>query len=109
MGSSRTNSHSTLPWHRKHDGKIAPGARERFVEYQTALRGDGVAKGLMTVQTRTGRKRVWEYTYTLHTEGVAGPIVRAMARDVTERLQTEAELRQLNEELERRVQEWTGA
>jgi PAS domain S-box-containing protein len=94
---------------------LAPEARERFAEYQTALRRDDVAKGLMTVQTRTGRKRVWEYTNTLHTEGVTAPIVRAMARDVTKRLQTEAELCQLNEELERRVQRpaaflsWAGA
>jgi PAS domain S-box len=47
----------------------------------------------LCVVTRTGERRIWEYHNTLRTEGVASPIVRGMARDVTERKRAEAALR----------------
>ncbi len=43
--------------------------------------------------TRNGERRIWEYNNTLRTEGVASPIVRGMAHDITERKRAEAELR----------------
>jgi two-component system cell cycle sensor histidine kinase/response regulator CckA len=66
---------------------------DEFDDYIAELRKEGIAHGLMAVQTRAGEKRVWEYTNTLRTEGVAVPIVRGMAHDVTEQRRAEAELR----------------
>jgi PAS domain S-box-containing protein len=51
----------------------------------------------MAIQTRSGEKRLWEYTNTLRTEGVVAPIVRGVAHDVTERKKAEAALRKAEE------------
>ena len=51
----------------------------------------------MAVVTRSGEQRIWEYHSTLRTEGVATPIVRAIAHDVTERVRAEKALRASNE------------
>jgi len=51
----------------------------------------------MMIRTITGEKRIWEYNNTLRREGVAVPIVRGMAHDVTERKQAEGRLTELNE------------
>ncbi|MDI6764241.1 MAG: PAS domain S-box protein [Thermodesulfobacteriota bacterium] len=71
---------------------LAPEVRGQFDEYLTRIREQGSAKGLFLVQTRTGEKRLWEYNNTLRTEGVAEPIVRGMAHDVTERKKMEQAL-----------------
>lgn len=63
---------------------LSPEVRDQLDDYLTRIRADGVASGLMLVQTRTGEKRIWEYYNTLRTEGVSPPIVRGMARDITE-------------------------
>lgn len=76
---------------------LAPEAREEFPEYLAVLRRDGIARGLMSVQTRSGERRVWEYANTVRTEGVAAPIVRGMAHDVTDRLRAERLLRKSEE------------
>ena len=73
---------------------LAPEVRDRFDDYLVRIRKDGVASGLMLVQTSTGERRIWEYHNTLRTEGVARPIVRSLARDVTERKRAEAALRE---------------
>ncbi len=64
---------------------LAPKVRHEFDGYIAAIRRDGGARGLLLVQTRTGEKRLWEYNNSLRTEGLPAPIVRGMARDVTER------------------------
>jgi PAS domain S-box-containing protein len=64
---------------------LAPEYREQFETYLTRIRTAGVDKGVMTVITRTGERRFWEYYNTLRTAGVPFPIVRGMAHDVTER------------------------
>ncbi|MDI6726296.1 MAG: CHASE domain-containing protein, partial [Smithellaceae bacterium] len=74
---------------------LAPGARPEFDEYLTTIRREGAARGLMVAQTRTGEKRLWEYDNTLRTEGVPRPIVRGLARDITERVRAEAAREQL--------------
>ena len=58
------------------------------------IRKHGAAQGLMVVQTRAGERRIWEYKNTLRTDGVAEPIVRGMARDITERKHAENALRE---------------
>jgi PAS domain S-box-containing protein len=71
---------------------IAPEYREQFDAYLARIKTVGADKGLMAVLTRTGERRIWEYNNTLRTEGVPHPIVRGMARDVTERVRAEKAL-----------------
>ena len=47
----------------------------------------------MRVRTAGGETRFWEYNNTLRTEGVAIPIVRGRAQDITERKLAETALR----------------
>ena len=72
---------------------IAPESREQFEGYLERIKTAGADEGLLCVIARNGKRRIWEYNNTLRTEGVALPIVRGMARDVTERKQAEAALR----------------
>jgi PAS domain S-box-containing protein len=74
---------------------LAPEVREEFAKYISAVRRDGVAQGLMLILTRSGERRIWEYHNTLRVEGVPAPIVRGMARDVTERLLAERTIHSL--------------
>jgi len=66
--------------------------RDRFQSYLDAIQRDGVAKGLMAVQTSGGAARVWEYSTLLHNSG-STPIVVGAGRDVTERIHTQRVLR----------------
>jgi PAS domain S-box-containing protein len=72
---------------------LVPEVRELFGSYLDEIRTVGTARGLMWVQTRNGERRLWEYKNTLRTEGVAEPIVRGMAQDITERKRAEDALR----------------
>jgi len=67
--------------------------RDQFDTYIATLRRDGRAAGLMRVSTSSGEKRILEYNNTLRTEGVQEPIVRGLARDITERRRAEEALR----------------
>jgi PAS domain S-box-containing protein len=87
---------------------LAPEFRAQFAEYMAALRRDGVATGLMTVLTKNGERRTWEYRNTLRTSGVAAPIVRGMARDVTARIQAESARRQLQARVAEEIRERTA-
>jgi PAS domain S-box-containing protein len=78
---------------------LAPEVREEFDTYLATIQKEGAASGLMLLQTSTGERRIWEYHNTLRTEGVAEPIVRGTAHDVTERKQAERALRKAHEEL----------
>jgi len=51
----------------------------------------------MYVQTKSGERRIWEYHNSLRTEGVATPIVRGMARDITEERSAQKALRESEE------------
>ena len=72
---------------------LPPKSRALFPEYLATLRKESRARGLMQVLTRTGEKRILEYDNSLRTEGVEEPIARGVARDVTERVRMEEELR----------------
>jgi formate hydrogenlyase transcriptional activator len=65
----------------------------------------GEAHGVMAVLTRSGEQRIWEYHNTLRTEGVASPIVRGIAHDLTEQRRTEKRLREASESLLDKVHE----
>ena len=72
---------------------LVPEVRLEFDRYLDEIRTHGTARGLMWVQTRNGDRRLWEYKNTLRTEGVAEPIVRGMAQDITERKRAEERMR----------------
>jgi PAS domain S-box-containing protein len=69
---------------------IAPEFRDQFDAYLLQIAHAGEAQGLMAVMTRAGERRIWEYRNTLRSEGVAAPIVRGIAHDVTEQKRTTA-------------------
>jgi len=73
---------------------IAPRSRQGFDEYLRAIVRDGKASGLITVLTRGGEERIWEFHNSLRTEGVTTPVVRCVAHDVTERIRIEKKLRE---------------
>ena len=73
---------------------IVAEARAGFPAYLAEIQTSGTARGLMRIQTASGDKRWWEYDNTLRTEGVATPVVRGMAQDVTERRKLEQALMQ---------------
>src|ERR1022692_1552162 len=63
---------------------LAPEFRDQFDIYLEQIERVGEARGLLTVMTRSGERRIWEYYNTRRREGVAEPIVRGIAHDVTE-------------------------
>src|SRR5271166_1842831 len=84
---------------------IAPEYRSQFDAYLSQITRVGEAHGLLAVLTRRGELRIWEYHNTLRTEGVASPIVRGIAHDITEQKNTEKQLREVSESLLDRVRE----
>jgi PAS domain S-box-containing protein len=92
---------------------VAPEFRGEFDAYLKRIAQTGEARGLLAVITRSGERRIWQYRNTLSTEGVASPVVRGMAHDVTEQIHTKRLLRKANEdhavqarEAERRFDEY---
>ncbi|MBS1795382.1 MAG: PAS domain S-box protein [Acidobacteria bacterium] len=73
---------------------LTPQSLAGFSEYLEEISSKGFAKGRMAVIDRRGETRILEYNNTLRTEGVAEPIVRGMAIDVTERKRVEDNLRE---------------
>jgi PAS domain S-box-containing protein len=78
---------------------LVPEVRDEFDTYLATIRRRGVASGLMLVQTNAGERRLWEYNNTLRTEGVAAPVVRGMAHDITEHKEAEEERERRSREL----------
>jgi formate hydrogenlyase transcriptional activator len=66
---------------------VAPEFRPQFDAYLRQIERAGESRGFLMVMTRTGERRIWEYHNTLRTEGVASPIVRGIAHDITEQRQ----------------------
>jgi PAS domain S-box-containing protein len=71
---------------------LAPRARDEFPAFIERVRSTGSDRGRMIVLTRSGEERTWEYSSTLRSEGVSSPIVRGMARDITEKVRAEEAL-----------------
>ncbi len=86
---------------------LPPEFEPEFATYLQALQRDGFAQGLMQVQTRSGEKRIWEYKNNLRSKGVAEPVVRGMAQDVTERLEKAKERERLIKELQEALDQVT--
>ncbi len=75
---------------------LAPRVRDEFPAFLQRVLSTGSDRGRMVVLTRSGEERTWEYSSTLRSEGVSSPIVRGMARDLTEKVRAEEAL-QLSE------------
>ena len=76
---------------------LAPQVRDQFQDYMQQILNEGGTRGMMLVQTRSGELRLLEYYNSLRTEGVAAPIVRGIARDITEARRAERALRESEE------------
>ena len=76
---------------------LPPDHRPLFERYLATVLKTGATNGLMTIVTRQGERRIWEYHNTLRTEGIVEPIVRGYARDITEVKQAEQALHESEE------------
>ncbi len=76
---------------------LAPRVRDEFPAFIQRVLTTGSDHGQMIVVTRSGEERIWEYNSTLRSKDVHFPIVRGMARDITEKVRAEEALR-LSEE-----------
>jgi PAS domain S-box-containing protein len=76
---------------------LPPEAHALFDEYLANIKKNGSAKGTLVVLAKDGKRRVWEYDNSLRTSGVATPVVRGVAHDVTEQRRAEKALRQSEE------------
>lgn len=63
---------------------LHPARVTEFDEYLSTVQREGAASGLMKVVLPTGETRLLEYRNSLRTEGLDRPIVRGLARDITE-------------------------
>jgi PAS domain S-box-containing protein len=73
---------------------LLPQYRDQFAAYIATLRREAHVEGLVSVHTRAGERRVWEYRNTLRTAGVDAPIVRGFARDVTDKIRAERSIQE---------------
>ena len=78
---------------------LVPEVRHLFNTYLTEIRATGRARGRMRIRTAGGEKRYWEYDNTLRTKGVAAPVVRGLAHDMTERKLAEEALQESQAQL----------
>ncbi|MBI3165677.1 MAG: PAS domain S-box protein, partial [Chloroflexi bacterium] len=76
---------------------LAPDVRAEFDAYLAEIRESGISSGVIKIQTKNGEERLWEYRNTLRVEGVAAPIVRGFAHDVTERVRASQALKKSEE------------
>ena len=72
---------------------LVPEARPLLRPYLDTVLSTGTAKGVMVVHSATGEVREWEYHNTLRAEPGAAPVIRGMARDVTDQRRAERKLR----------------
>jgi PAS domain S-box-containing protein len=73
---------------------LLPQYRDQSAAYIATLRREAHVEGLVSVHTRAGERRVWEYRNTLRTAGVDAPIVRGFARDVTDKIRAERSIQE---------------
>ncbi|MFN0085610.1 MAG: PAS domain S-box protein [Blastocatellia bacterium] len=76
---------------------LAPEVRSRFPDYLETLRTQSRASGKMLVHREDGEERIVEYDNSVRQDNAAHPVVRFIARDVTERVRAERALRESEE------------
>jgi PAS domain S-box-containing protein len=64
---------------------LPPDGGCAFDDYIRDVLRDGTAAGLMKVETQAAGRRIWAYRNTIERTEGAAPVVRGVARDVTER------------------------
>lgn len=79
---------------------LPDSVRPEFERYLEATLTHGHAEGLMRLCTSNGNQRVIEYRNSVRRDNPNYPIVRCMARDVTERWQAEREMRKAKDAAE---------
>lgn len=84
---------------------IDPRFHGRYHAYLREIVRRGETSGRMAVVTRSGEQRIWEYHNTLRTAGVAAPIVRAIAHDVTDLVRAHKTLRASNQQMQKTTRE----
>ncbi len=72
---------------------LVPGVKDQFANYMITLKTNSYAQGFMKVRTSSGDIRIWEYSNSLRTTGVETPIVRGLARDVTEQIKADKKIK----------------
>jgi PAS domain S-box-containing protein len=78
---------------------LLPHVKNEFDNYIEDIKKNGFSKGVMKVKTLSGEVRTWEYNNTLKTAGMATPIVRGYARDITESKKAEKKIIKSEERL----------
>jgi PAS domain S-box-containing protein len=78
---------------------LSPRLQPELEGYLTQIQEKGTVRGFVKLRSKSGEPRIWEYTNTLRTEGVAVPFVRAMGHDVTDILHAQKKLRDSEERL----------
>jgi len=73
---------------------LSPSYKDKFSDYINLIEQDGFVNGLMQVQTKAGKKRIWEYKNTLSYSGSGIKLIRGFAQDITDRHETEQLLSQ---------------
>ena len=63
---------------------IVPEQKDNFDLYLNIIKDRGHTHGFLTVLTKNNERRIWEYDNSLRSDGVQYPIVRGIAKDVTE-------------------------
>ena len=79
---------------------LSPDTRGLFEYYIQALEAQGYASGLMKVVAPNGQRHILEFHNSLRTTGSDEPIVRGVSHDVTDRIRSEAALKNQNQYLE---------
>jgi two-component system cell cycle sensor histidine kinase/response regulator CckA len=72
---------------------LPPGQEDSYDLYIRILKRDGTARGRMSVTTKDGQPRIWEYRNTLHLDGRHSTVVSGLARDITESIALSREAR----------------
>jgi PAS domain S-box-containing protein len=76
---------------------VAPAARPAFVDYLKRVKTEHGVNGLMNICTREGEERIWLYRNVRIEESGGGDYVLGHAQDITDRVRTEASLRESEE------------
>ena len=63
---------------------VPPQHRAGFHEYLARVQREGRADGLGTVLASDGTRRIWQFHSSIRREGVAEPVVRSIATDITD-------------------------